>query len=272
MPNGSHFSDPAAPAPRRLRRIAGMACGAVAVGAVATLAVDVAGGSSHPHTAPAASTSPIAAADAATTAAPTTTPPSTTTSTTTAPQTPPVLPNGAPLPVLVVFDGPTITLAGAVPSQADAAQLRALAEAYSKTPAQVVDQLTVDPGVPASVGVHVIEMDAVRFPEGSSQITAAYAPELSRVIELLRAMPWVTTLVIGHADQTGPSALNLQLSQARADAIIDYLISQGISPDRLSGQGIGDLDPLTTQNTTAAWALNRRTEFVFYGLFASTAR
>ncbi len=88
----------------------------------------------------------------------------------------------------------------------------------------------------------------------------------------MRALPSVTTLVIGHADQSGASVLNLQLSQDRANAVIDYLVSQGISPDRLSAQGVGDREPLTTQNTSSAWALNRRTEFVFHGLFVSTAR
>jgi outer membrane protein OmpA-like peptidoglycan-associated protein len=177
------------------------------------------------------------------------------------------LPDGSPLPVLVVFNGGTITLAGAVPSAAAAARLHALAAANSKISAQIVDNLVVDPGVPLSVGVRVIEMNALRFAEGSSDVTADYAPELTRVVTLMRAMPSVTALVIGHADQTGWTAANLQLSQDRATAVIDYLVSQGISPDRLSGRGVGDRDPLTSQAGDVALALNRRTEFVFFGLF-----
>jgi outer membrane protein OmpA-like peptidoglycan-associated protein len=177
------------------------------------------------------------------------------------------LPDGSPLPVLVVFNGGTITLAGTVPSAAAAARLQALAAANSKVSAQIVDNLVVDPGVPLSVGVRVIEMNALRFAEGSSDVTADYAPELTRVVNLMRAMPSVTALIIGHADQTGLTASNLQLSQDRATAVIDYLVSQGISPDRLSGRGVGDRDPLTSQAGDVALALNRRTEFVFYGLF-----
>ena len=277
MQNGSHFT-PAEPVqPRRMRRLAGMACGAVAVGATALLVVDLTGGPGHARTlgvaasAPASSpAAPSSTTASSTTAAPTTTVPATTTS---APVPAPVLPDGSGLPVLVVFNGNTITLAGSVPNEADAAQLRVLAEANSKTTgAQVIDHLVVDARVPTSVGVRVIEMNAVRFAEGSSAISPDYAPELARVISLMKAMPWVTTLVIGHADQTGASGLNLQLSQARANSVIGYLVSQGISPDRLSAQGVGDREPLTTQNTDSAWALNRRTEFVFYGLFSSTAR
>ena len=275
MQNGSHFTPPAGPAPRRLRRLAGLACGAVSVGAAAALVVTVTGGSGHGPKllggTPASHRVVVPAPPAPTSAA---TPTSTTSSpstTTTAPP-PALLPDGTALPLLVVFDGSTITLAGSVPSKADADELKALAEANSKTPAAVIDHLVIDPRVPSAVGVRVIEMNAVRFDEGSSAISADYAPELNRVINLMRAMPWVTTLVIGHADQSGTSSLNLELSQARANAVIDYLISRGISPDRLSGQGVGDREPLTTQATTAAWALNRRTEFVFYGIFSSTAR
>jgi outer membrane protein OmpA-like peptidoglycan-associated protein len=276
MQNGSHFPEPTQPTPRRLRRAAGVACGAVAVGAAAMLVVDVTGGSAHARkvglTASSAQiASPPAPAVSTTTVAPTTTSTSSTTVTTT-PHAPAVLPDGSALPVLVVFDGGTITLAGSVPSEAAATQLRLLARANSKSAAQVIDHLVVDPNVPSSVGVRVIEMNAVRFSAGSSDINAQYAPELTRVVTLLKAMPWVTTLVIGHADQTGGTGLNLELSQARANAVIDYLISQGISPDRLSGQGVGDREPLTTQTTTTGLALNRRTEFVFYGLFSSVAR
>ncbi|MFI5042323.1 MAG: OmpA family protein [Acidimicrobiales bacterium] len=183
-----------------------------------------------------------------------------------------LLPDGAPLPVLVVFNGGTITLAGALPSPSAVALLRSLAQAYSKTTAQIIDNLVVDPSVPASVGVRVIEMNAVRFAEGSSEVTPDYAPELSRVVVLMRAMPSVTALVIGHADQTGASAANLRLSQDRAAAVIDFLVSQGVSPDRLSGQGVGDRDPMTTQDGAISLALNRRTELVFYGLFVGLGK
>jgi outer membrane protein OmpA-like peptidoglycan-associated protein len=182
---------------------------------------------------------------------------------------PALLPDGSALPVLIVFDGSTINISGSVPSNAAGQRLAVLAESYSKTPnAQVVSNLIVDPRVPSSTGVRVIEMNAARFDTGSSQIAPAYAPELARVVALLKAMPNLTALVIGHADQRGDAALNLSLSEARATAVVEYLSGQGINADRLSAQGVGDQSPLTRQSDAAGLALNRRTEFVFYGLLA----
>jgi outer membrane protein OmpA-like peptidoglycan-associated protein len=281
MLTGTHFTPPAGPPHRRLRRTAGLVCGAVAIGATALLVVEVTSGSSKTPTlslasspasahGPAATSTTMGASSTSVSTSASTPVRGATTSTTVAP--PVVLPDGSPVPVLVVFNGDTITLAGAVPTQAAADRLRALAIANSKSAAQVIDNLVVDARVPASVGVRVIEMNAIRFAEGSTVVTPEYAPELARVVNLMRALPSVTVTVIGHADQTGPAGANLQLSQDRATAVIEYLVAQGISPDRLSGQGVGARDLLTTQSSTSGLALNRRTEFVFYGLLASTAR
>jgi outer membrane protein OmpA-like peptidoglycan-associated protein len=182
-----------------------------------------------------------------------------------------MLPDGSALPVLIVFDGGTVNISGAVPTSAAGQRLAALAAAYSKTPnAKVVSNLTVDPRVPVSTGVRVIEMNADRFDTGSSAITPQYAPELSRVVVLLKSMPSLTSLVVGHADQRGDTVSNLQLSEARASAVVDYLVAQGISADRLSSQGVGDQSPLTHQSDAAGLALNRRTEFVFSGLLVGS--
>jgi outer membrane protein OmpA-like peptidoglycan-associated protein len=196
------------------------------------------------------------------------------TTTTTSPQRGPwFLPDGTVLPVLLVYNGPTTTLAGALPSRAALARLMVLAQAYAQTPgAQIINHVVIDPSVPLSVGLRVIEMDAGRFPEGSADITAQYAPELTRVVAAMKTMANVTLLVVGHADQTGPALANVQLSEARAESVITYLSSQGISAARMSARGVGDDDPLTTQSNEAGLALNRRTEFVFYGLFATLGR
>jgi outer membrane protein OmpA-like peptidoglycan-associated protein len=179
---------------------------------------------------------------------------------------PPTLPDGTPAPVLVVFDTDTVTVRGAVGSKAAADRLRALAAANSKTHAKVDSEITINPRVPDGVGVRVIELHSARFAPSSAVVTPEHAVEFQRVIAVMKALPQVTALVIGHADQRGPAAVNLVLSAERASAVVDYLVSQGIAPDRLSSRGVGASDLLTGDLSDAALALNRRTEFVFYGL------
>ncbi len=180
------------------------------------------------------------------------------------------LPDGSPQPVVAIFDVDTITLSGTVPSQAAADRLGALALANSKTPASLVKFLDIDPNVPKSVGVRVIELTSSRFPEASAVILPDHALEFDRVATVMEALPNVTVLVIGHADQRGSSEDNFAISDARARATVSYLVGKGIDPDRLSSRAVGETDLLILNDDETAFALNRRTEFVFYGLVADT--
>ena len=85
----------------------------------------------------------------------------------------------------------------------------------------------------------------------------------------MNALPNVTALVIGHSDQVGNSASNFKLSADRASAVVDYMVFNGISPERLSSRAVGDTDLLTLNDDAASLALNRRTEFVLYGLLSA---
>lgn len=203
-----------------------------------------------------------------TTSPPTTTSSSTTTSTTSTSvvATFPTTPDGAPEPAIATFDVDTITLTGAVPDQDAADRLAALALANSKTPATVDNQLTINPAVPHTVGVRVIELTSARFPDGSARVEMAHAGELNRVADVMRALPNVTVLVIGHADQRGDDTQNFQLSDDRARSVVNYLVSQGIEGSRLSSRAVGEADLLAIGDDDISLALNRRTEFVFYGL------
>ncbi len=194
------------------------------------------------------------------------------------PDTPPTLPSvalgtpypteldGTPRPIVAIFDTSTITLTGQVPSQAAADRLALLALANSQTPATVVNNLTINPSVPLGVGVRVIEMQSVRFPERSSTVLPAHAAELDRVAKVMNALPNVTVLVVGHADQRGTAAGNFMISDARARAVVNYLVYVGIAGARLSSRAAGDSDLLAAGSDAASLALNRRTEFIFYGL------
>jgi outer membrane protein OmpA-like peptidoglycan-associated protein len=178
----------------------------------------------------------------------------------------PTLPDGSPVPIVVVFDLDTITITGEVPSEASATRLETLALANSKTPAVVVSNMVVNPNVPISVGVRVIELNSVRFPESSAVVKLQHAAELNRVANIMQALPNISVLVVGHADQRGTEKANFAISDARARAVVNYLISTGVSADRLSSRAVGSTDLLSINDDDTAFALNRRTEFIFYGL------
>ena len=82
----------------------------------------------------------------------------------------------------------------------------------------------------------------------------------------MNALPGITVLVIGHADQRGDDVENFAISDERARAVVNYLLYLGISPTRLASRAAGESDLLAIGDDEAALALNRRTEFVFNGL------
>jgi outer membrane protein OmpA-like peptidoglycan-associated protein len=192
--------------------------------------------------------------------------------TTVAPPTGPVtydtLPDGSPAPVVAVYGADRITITGAVPSLAAKERLEALAIANAK-PGQansIANFLTVNPDVPIGVGVRVVELTSARFPESSALVLPAHGAELNRAVAIMNALPNVTALVIGHADQRGDPQVNYALSEQRADSVVNYMVGQGIAPSRLSSRAVGANDLLTLNDDAVSLALNRRTEFVFYGL------
>jgi outer membrane protein OmpA-like peptidoglycan-associated protein len=211
--------------------------------------------SAAPAAAPAMDAAPIMAAAA---------PPATPAPAQTAPA--PTLPDGSWPPIVAIFDVDHVTLTGWVPSQAASDRLAALGTANSKTGAPVQNNTVIDPRVPAGVGVRVVELTSPRFPAGSAEVLPDHGAELNRAVNIMNALPNLTALVIGHADQRGTSDDNMKLSRQRAQAVVDYFVSQGMSPERLSSKAVGADEPLTQDTSEAAYALNRRTEFVFYGL------
>ena len=82
----------------------------------------------------------------------------------------------------------------------------------------------------------------------------------------MNALPNISGTVIGHADQRGNEVSNYVLSSQRADAVVNYIVAQGIDPARLASRAVGENDLLTLNDDAAALALNKRTEFVLYGL------
>ena len=85
--------------------------------------------------------------------------------------------------------------------------------------------------------------------------------ELERLVTFLKINPTIKIKVSGHTDNQGDDKFNLILSENRAKAVVNYLISAGISPNRLSFVGFGETISIDTNQTIEGRAKNRRTEF-----------
>jgi OmpA-OmpF porin, OOP family len=84
--------------------------------------------------------------------------------------------------------------------------------------------------------------------------------EVDRAIAFLRKNPDHRAVITGHTDGRGERARQEWLSERRAKVVARYMIRKGISADRLEVRGIGDSQPLATNDTETGRAQNRRVE------------
>jgi outer membrane protein OmpA-like peptidoglycan-associated protein len=84
---------------------------------------------------------------------------------------------------------------------------------------------------------------------------------LDRMIEIMKKNRTIKLEVRGYTDSIGTKEYNQKLSEKRADAVVDYMIKNGISPERLDSIGFGEKNPVASNNTKTGRKKNRRTEF-----------
>jgi outer membrane protein OmpA-like peptidoglycan-associated protein len=102
----------------------------------------------------------------------------------------------------------------------------------------------------------------VFFETGRAHIRTISHPLLNEVAQALRDNPTLKVEIQGHTDSQGADALNLKLSQQRAQAVQVYLIKRGITSDRLVPKGYGESVPIADNRTAQGRSQNRRVEFV----------
>jgi len=107
-----------------------------------------------------------------------------------------------------------------------------------------------------------IRMNNVNFATNSSQLTEISKSIIEDLISFLNDNPNITIEVAGHTDNIGGTKFNLELSNRRAKAVTDYIITKGISTKRISYKGYGTNVPLSTNDNEAGRAMNRRVEFI----------
>ncbi len=101
----------------------------------------------------------------------------------------------------------------------------------------------------------------ITFDPGSSVIDAESQPVIDRIAEVMRECEHVRMEVGGHTDSQGRESMNLALSQARAEAVIDALLARNVITRNLVPKGYGETKPIADNATEEGRARNRRIEF-----------
>ncbi len=110
--------------------------------------------------------------------------------------------------------------------------------------------------------IEVEVRETVVFETGSDVLVAGATETLDKVVAVLQEFELPTVVIEGHTDSDGDDGINQQLSQDRAQAVVDYLIEQGIDESRLTASGFGETDPIADNATAEGRAENRRVELV----------
>ena len=108
--------------------------------------------------------------------------------------------------------------------------------------------------------VEKIELNGVWFAFDSSEITPESVRVLDEVAQVFKRYPTLVAEMAGHTCSIGTERYNQGLSERRANAVRDYLIGKGVSPEQLTAKGYGELQPLTSNATREGREQNRRTE------------
>ncbi len=105
----------------------------------------------------------------------------------------------------------------------------------------------------------------VQFEYDESNITAAAERLLRAKLPILRNSPTIRLRFEGHADERGSTEYNLALGSRRAESVREFLSGFGISASRFTTTSFGEERPAVNRSDEAAWAQNRRVEFVITG-------
>ncbi len=113
-------------------------------------------------------------------------------------------------------------------------------------------------------GIALTFDSGILFGFDSATLQTEAKTNIQKLADILKKYPDSNILIAGHTDADGTEQYNQTLSERRAKAVSDYLKLQGISSSRLSMVGLGETEPVASNNTTEGKALNRRVEIAIY--------
>lgn len=130
--------------------------------------------------------------------------------------------------------------------------------------AKVTIEASIEP-IEVVVTETEIILKPIYFEFNKSNITSQGAAELDKLVYVMSQNDKLIIFAKSHTDSRGTDEYNLKLSERRAEATVQYIVSKGISADRISGKGFGESEPkvnCTADCTFAEHAINRRSEFL----------
>jgi outer membrane protein OmpA-like peptidoglycan-associated protein len=109
-------------------------------------------------------------------------------------------------------------------------------------------------------GINVTFESGLMFKINSAEISDSYKKDLSSAAEVFNKYPETNIVIEGHTDDTGTEEVNMGVSEKRAVAVKDFLLSKGVSGSRLSSHWYGETQPKYPNDSEANRQKNRRVE------------
>jgi outer membrane protein OmpA-like peptidoglycan-associated protein len=136
----------------------------------------------------------------------------------------------------------------------------ALAERRAALPTSRLEQQMAGLGARATDRGYVLTLSDIQFQSDEAKLTADAMRKLYPLVTLLKDNPRRDIIIEGYTDSSGPEDYNQELSEQRAKAVGDFLVSTGVDPQRITTRGYGAADPVASNATVAGRRENRRVE------------
>ncbi|ANM28489.1 hypothetical protein ABI59_00875 [Acidobacteria bacterium Mor1] len=131
-------------------------------------------------------------------------------------------------------------------------------EKLARIPGTTVERLDED--------MLLVHFDSdVLFAVDSSTLNTNSRSAIDQAAAVFQEFPKTAIIAQGHTDSTGSDSHNQGLSERRADAVINYLASQGVDSGRMMSQGYGESHPIASNDTADGRSLNRRVDLLLKG-------